>query len=126
MKNWMIAQILDNLEVIGDRKIYTFEAGNIIFESASYDGSYTCSKQEARDWIHLYASDLAEFLEQECFDFVNPIIYPEQFQVQVMLIYANVIMQEVFKEILVAHEDELYVDDSILNKIRDILKSMLE
>ena len=90
LKNWVIDEMIDNLNEMEDCEVYGCDLGYEIFSDANYNGSYTCSTHDAIEWIGKHFQELGEVVEEIEFslgkeNICNPFLEPEKFMVICML-----------------------------------------
>jgi len=94
LKNFVIDAMIVELNEMEDREIYGADLGYEIFSEANCNGSYTCSVNEAENFIREYFSEIGEVVEDIKFNLgaeliPNCFLQPEKFQVVIMLEMSN-------------------------------------
>lgn len=103
----VLERMIDALEGMEGRDGYVSDLAFTLFEAENIDGSMTCSRWKAEQWIAEHFHDLADVVEDMAADWgitPNPFSNPEVFMIQVVLYLAESLVYE--SDYLLRERDE--------------------
>lgn len=119
LAEWLVGIIIDALNEYDESTIKR-NIDNIawvLFERANIDGSYTCDTTKARKWIATYASELAETEVESQWE---PILDPELYQVEMMILLTNRIFNaSVVQDVINDDESEVPLKERLITYLTD-------
>ena len=109
----VLERMIENLPTLEDREVYVEEIGFTLFEAENIDGSMTCSRAAARDWIVTYFDDIGDvvqYIQELTGEVITPFDNPEAFMVQVCMWVADYLtldLEEEFSEPKILFDEDL-------------------
>ncbi len=135
MKEYIIDILKYKLDSYQGSSRHTSDLAFLLLEEANINGSFTCSRYEAKEWIKEYFDDIEEFIEDlmeldglmgyQNIITANPFTESEKFQVQIIIEFSINLLSKC-KTIDKNWDKEITLTKSIINKIKKELDELEE
>lgn len=122
----VLERMIANLPTLEDREVYVEEIGFTLFEAENIDGSMTCSRAAARDWIVTYFDDIGEvvqYIQELTGEVITPFDNPEAFMVQVCMWVADALTQDLEEEF---SEPKILFDEDLISSLTAAWETVIE
>ena len=118
-----MGEMIDKLQEFEGVKAYPSDLAYMLFEEANCNNSYTFSTFEAEQWCIEYFDELGEVVEDYYNEFgvypsYNVFLFPERFQVEIMLFLAsNLVWLSEYVVERMDSDDEFILTSSVIETI---------
>ena len=123
LEKWVMGEMIDKLQEFEGVKAYPSDLAYMLFEEANCNNSYTFSTFEAEQWCIEYFDELGEVVEDYYNEFgvypsYNVFLFPERFQVEIMLFLAsNLVWLSEYVVERMDSDDEFILTSSVIETI---------
>lgn len=123
LEKWVMGEMIDKLAEFKGVKSYPSDLAYMLFEEANCNNSYTFSTFEAEQWCIEYFDELGEVVEDYYNEFgvypsYNVFLFPERFQVEIMLFLAsNLVWLSEYVVERMDSDDEFILTDEVIETL---------
>lgn len=122
LEKWVLGEMIDKLQEFEGVKAYPSDLAYMLFEEANYNGSYTFSTFEAKQWCNKYFEQLGDVVEDYSHEFgeapSNVFLFTERFQVEIIIFLAsNLVWLSEYVTERVDNDDEFILTDEVIETI---------
>lgn len=123
LEKWVMGEMIDKLAEFEGVKTYPSDLAYMLFEEANCNNSYTFSTFEAEQWCTEYFDVLGEVVEDYYNEFgdypsYNVFLFPERFQVEIMLFLAsNLVWLSEYVTERLDNDDEFILTDEVIETL---------
>lgn len=122
LEKWVLGEMIDKLAEFKGVKSCPSDLAFMLFEESNYNGSYTFSTFEAKQWCNKYFEQLGDVVEDYSHEFgeapSNVFLFTERFQVEIIIFLAsNLVWLSEYVTERVDNDDEFILTDEVIETI---------